>query len=126
MIKTDCYNKESEIFAYFSSVLSNVTVGDYELWLCESMRGTFYLQIRFEEKCNFGQEEILCLQCCRKWMLDYGMSATEIVRTAYKAYEAAVIHETQEKFLYKGFAIFNPHTDVERLCDKDNKVKETN
>lgn len=53
----------------------------------------------------------------RKWMLSPHMCRSEIVRTAYKAIEAAVLHEMNEKFTYKGECIFDPHFDVEELVD---------
>ena len=54
-------------------------------------------------------------QYCRKWMLSYWMTNSEIVRTAYKAIEAAVLHEMQEDFRYKSEPIYRPHIDVEAL-----------
>lgn len=101
---------------YFHSVLDDVQVGDYQLWLDQTLHGQYYLQIRFDDKDNFGSE--ICTQYCRKWMIEPDMNPNELIRTAYKAYEAAVIHEMQEKFLYKGQAIFNPHRDITTLLDK--------
>lgn len=54
-------------------------------------------------------------QSCRKWQLSEFMTPTEIVRTAFKAVQQAEQHETEELFMYKGVAIFNPHRDVESL-----------
>lgn len=101
---------------YLASILYDVEVGDYDMFLCESPRGGYYLQIRFTEACN--ETGVVCEQQCRKWLLEKCMSTTEVVRTAYKAYEAAVIHEMQEKFKFRGEAIFNPHKDVCNLLDK--------
>lgn len=54
-------------------------------------------------------------QACRKWVLQFTMSNTEVVRTAYKAAEAAMIHELQEQFRYRGVRVYDPHLDVEQL-----------
>lgn len=53
----------------------------------------------------------------RKWMLSYHMCKSEVVRTAYKAIHAAVLHEMNEKFTYKDVCIFDPHLDVDALAE---------
>jgi hypothetical protein len=125
MVQTEVYNEQNVSFLYYRGILQDVTVGNYDLWLCESQKGTHYLQIRFIDSDNFDSSSEPCKQYCRKWILEPTMSKTEIVRTAYKAFEAAVVHEMSERFLYKGVAIFNPHADVELLCGKTEPVKET-
>lgn len=74
-----------------------------------------YLQIIFESKDVITSK--IETQYCRKWALQYTMADTEVVRTAYKAAEAAVIHELQESFIYKGTRIFDPHLDVNAIVD---------
>jgi hypothetical protein len=54
-------------------------------------------------------------QICRKWILQYTMSTSEVVRTAFKAGKAAYDHECEEEFHYKDVAVYSPHTDVEAL-----------
>lgn len=70
---------------------------------------TPYLQIRFHAD---GE-----VQKCRKWQLSFWMTATEIVRTAWKAILAAEEHEAAEKFLYKGAAVYNPHVDLDAMVE---------
>lgn len=53
----------------------------------------------------------------RKWMLSPHMVKSEVVRTIYKAYHAALMHEADETFLYKEIAIYSPHYDVDQLAD---------
>lgn len=53
----------------------------------------------------------------RKWYLSYHMCRNEIVRTAHKAFRAAMEHEVDEMFLYKGVAIYNPHLDPDKLVE---------
>ena len=59
-----------------------------------------YLQVQFMgEDVETGKVE---LQKCRKWVLSYHMTETEIVNTAFKAIQAAEDHEIREFFRYKG------------------------
>lgn len=51
----------------------------------------------------------------RKWMLSPFMTRTEIVRTAYLACRAYMLHEFDELFKYRERPIFNPHMDVDAL-----------
>jgi hypothetical protein len=72
-----------------------------------------YLQIFFDAPdVDTGEIEE---QACRKWVLQLTMSNTEVVRTAYKAAEAVMIHELQEHFRYRGARVYDPHLDVEQL-----------
>lgn len=52
----------------------------------------------------------------RKWWLSPHMCENEIVNTAYKAIEAAVLHEMREHFKFRNVAIFNPHLDYTQLA----------
>lgn len=52
----------------------------------------------------------------RKWMLSEFMVESEIVRTAYKAIQAAIEHEMAEKFKYMGQSIYDPHWSVKVLA----------
>lgn len=126
MFQTDVYDEQNHSFIYYKGILQNIKTGDFDLWLCESNKGVHYLQIRFIERDNFDLNLKACTQYCRKWLLEPNMSTQDIVRTAYKAYQAAVEHEAAERFLYKGEAVYNPHLDVEFLCAKIKQGKETN
>ncbi len=88
--------------------------GDIEFqFIVSERKGDPVLQIYFEAPCNVtGKMED---QWCRKWQLQWAMTDTEIVRTAYKAAEAAFIHELQESFKFKGVDLFNSHVDVHRM-----------
>lgn len=74
-----------------------------------------YMQIVFDAADNDGGPVVR--QFCRKWPLQYTMAKSEVVRTAHKAARAAYEHECDEMFTYKGHAIYNPHTDVDRLVE---------
>lgn len=77
--------------------------------------GTPYLQVLFKDKDRItGIEEI---QRCRKWVLSLHSTNSEIVRAAFKAVEAAALHEVQEAFKFRGARIYNPHMDLEELAD---------
>lgn len=75
-----------------------------------------YLQLTFEAPCNVsgGDPEV---QHCRKWALQYVMTDSEIVRTAYKAVKTAVLHEMDELFLFDGEMIYSPHTNIYALVE---------
>jgi hypothetical protein len=53
----------------------------------------------------------------RKWFVSPHMRPNEFVRTIYKAIVTAEMHELDEKFKYKGVAIFDPHMDLDLLAD---------
>ena len=74
-----------------------------------------YLQIQFDDIDN-DTGEAGYRAYCRKWYLSPYMTKQEIVRTAWLAYVGAVMHETQEKFKYKGKMIYGPHTDPDVLA----------
>jgi hypothetical protein len=45
------------------------------------------------------------------------MVKSEVVRTIYKAYVTAVMHEADELFTYMGVPIYSPHYDVDSLVE---------
>lgn len=53
----------------------------------------------------------------RKWHLSVHMTDGEIVQTAFKAVLTAMEHEAREQFFYKGWSIFDPHYDIEKLVE---------
>lgn len=53
----------------------------------------------------------------RKWFVSPHMCKNEIIRTAYKAIQAAVEHEMNEFFLYRGQQIFSPHMNYDITAD---------
>lgn len=103
-------------------IVSNVSLNDWKFHLGQYGDGTPYVQVLFLDKDRItGTEE---LQRCRKWILSYHMTTSEVVRTAHKAAQGAVLHEVDEAFKYKGARIFNPHVDLDTLADaiKDKVV----
>ena len=56
-------------------------------------------------------------QTTRKWQLSQFMTRSEVVQTALKCVLTAIEHEAREQFKYRGWPIFGPHFDVERLAD---------
>ena len=74
-----------------------------------------YLQIVFtapDSKTGHMEE-----QYCRKWVLQYTMSDSEVIRTAHMAASAAYDHERDEQFTFDGVAIYSPHTNLHTLRD---------
>ena len=98
-----------------TSIVENCEFNDWMFRVGVSNDNTPYLQVLFKDKDRItGVEEI---QRCRKWQLSYHMVNSEVVRTAYKAVEAAMLHEVQEAFKYRGARIFNPHVDLDALAE---------
>ena len=116
-------------------ILFNISIEDgWELLLREDEvykdkdgNGRLYLQIQFEAPDNMGDDPpTVERQFCRKWYLSPYMTKQEVVRTAYKAYQAAVLHETAEKFTYKNKMIYSPHFDVDILANVLEEDKRAN
>ena len=106
-------------------IIQKVAYKDYRIVLrMEDWRP--YLQVQFEAPdMHTGVVET---QYCRKWMISFYMTDTEIVRTAYKAVLAAVEHEVGEFFTFGGEPVFRPHMDVYALHSLSvrNKVDKRN
>jgi hypothetical protein len=95
-------------------IVEKVTYKDWDIVLRFDDKRP-YIQIQFEAPDSFTG--VVERQHCRKWMLSRFMTNSEIVRTIYKAIEAAVLHEMQEDFRYDDEPIFRPHMDIEALWD---------
>lgn len=96
------------------NIISSVSYNDWTFRVDES-HGVPFLQVLFIDADRItGERE---LQRCRKWQLSYHMVSSEVVRTAFKAVEAAVLHEAQEAFKYKGCRVYNPHFDIDALVE---------
>ncbi len=83
-----------------------------------------YLKITFYDKDI--RTDHLELQHCRKWQLSPHMVPSEIVRTAHKAVLAAMEHEADERFTYKGVRVFDPHTDLNWIAANKPPISERN
>jgi hypothetical protein len=107
----------------FEQIVSQVAIGHLEVLLRYDDRP--YIQIR----CNSGVDTKTgqpTSWTSRKWMLSPHMVKSEVVRTIYKAYHAAVLHEADEVFTYKGVPIYSPHYDVDSLADAFNEDARVN
>lgn len=96
-----------------TAIVANCQFNDWTFFVGND--GRTYLQVLFKDKDRISGEE--SIQRCRKWYLSDHMVNSEVVRTAYKAVEAAVIHEAQEAFKYRGARVYNPHLDLDQLAD---------
>ena len=84
-------------------------------WKVHDKGDGFLVQLIFQGKNNDnGKVET---QSCRKWYVSSHSTDTEVIRTAYKACEAAVLHELDELFLFQGERIYNPHYDAVALVE---------
>ena len=96
----------------FEAIISHVKYRDWTLKVGQDGDRCYLQVVFYEEDSITGKVE---QQSCRKWMLSEHMVAQEVIRTAYKAIEAATLHEMSENFRYKGRAIYGPHIDPEAL-----------
>ena len=103
------------------NLLRNISYKDWDIVFREEGARP-YLQIQFMAPDSFTG--VVERQYCRKWMLSRFMTDSEIVRTAYKAIEAAVIHELQEEFKFLSEPVYRPHIDVMALHEisKQNRI----
>jgi hypothetical protein len=100
---------------HFESILKDISIGNWELHLRQDAEGgRFFIQIQFVASDNESGEEN-CRQYCRKWYLSKHMTKSEVVRTAYLAYQQAILHEADETFKFHGQSIYNPHINVYSL-----------
>lgn len=107
----------------FQAIISNISL-PFPTWTLNLEHDGERLFMQVEDKCgidNFTGEELPWKG--RKWMLSPHMCVSEVVRTAHKAVMAAVEHEMDEKFRYKGVSIYDPHTNVDLLVALDEKIR---
>jgi hypothetical protein len=100
-------------FKEVEQIVNNISYKNWKLRVLEKGDG-FLLQVLFvakDIKTGLDQE-----QRCRKWYISSHCCNSEIVRTAFKAIEAAELHELHENFQYKGRRVFDPHIDVDHLA----------
>lgn len=89
--------------------LDDISYLDWKLYLGDMGDG-WYLQVQFEAAdSETGEVE---KQHCRKWYLSPHMTRTEILDTAFLAYQRGVLHEFEENFKYKGRPVRNPHISI--------------
>lgn len=110
----------------FRALLDDVECGNFEFVIRER-NGDYSLQIQFDAVDNVesgvlaaGESVMLEKterQFCRIWPLQDTMCDSEVIRTAWKAAEAATMHELEEQFKFQGEMIFCPHMNVHKLVE---------
>lgn len=97
------------------SIIADISIGDLKI-LLKYDDSRPYIQICCEHgiDAKTGQSTSWT---SRKWMLSPHMVKSEVVRTAYKAYITAVLHEADEVFQYRQVSIYSPHANVDVLVD---------
>ncbi len=111
MAKRRSYDMQ-QTFHSIKKLIGDVKFNDWN-FLVKRGGTTPYLQIKFMAPCNMTGE--MQEQACRKWQLDYHMCDEEIINTAWKAVEAAIVHEAREQFKWRGEPIYRPHYDIYAL-----------
>lgn len=89
-------------------LLNQIKYKDWNFRLLDKGDG-FLLQVEFMAPDSTRATVKPVLQRGRKWYVSQHSCVGEIVRTAYKAIEAAELHEIQENFKFMGKRIFDPH-----------------
>lgn len=81
------------------------------------MERAFFVQAVLEEKDQRDEH-----WKGRKWYVSSHATDAEVIATAFKAVVTAEEHETREKFLYKGKAIYGPHLSLDALLGNADQV----
>lgn len=96
-------------------IKQNVKYKNWSFRITTTREGRLFLQVEFMAVDTVSGE--MTGQRGRKWMLSQHMCRGELVATAFKAIEAAEMHELRENFLYRGVAIYGPHIDPNALVE---------
>jgi hypothetical protein len=99
----------------FAAIIADISIGNLEI-LLKYDDDRPYLQIRCQNGTDTKTGQPTSWTS-RKWMLSPHMVKSEVVRTAYKAYITAVLHEADEVFQYRAVSIYSPHANVDVLAD---------
>lgn len=108
-------------FDEIKAIVGQCSYLDWEFRVLEKGDG-FLVQVRFHAPDSFKPGAEPTLQSCRKWYVSSHASKDEVVRTCWKAIEAAVLHEAQEAFKYRGVPIYNPHLDPDHQVQVRQKI----
>jgi hypothetical protein len=116
-------DKKLQTAESFRALIAQVKCGDFE-FIIRERNGDFSLQIQFDAVDNTwsGNGIVLERQYCRIWPLQDTMCDSEVVRTAWKASEAATLHELEEQFKFQGEMIYSPHMNVHKLVELRKQV----
>ena len=99
---------------------NHVRYKDWGFLITGEDEGNLFLQVRFvAPDTSTGEPEV---QLGRKWLVENGASATEVVQTAFLAVQRAEMHEIAELFTYRGATIFNRHLSVDELAKISDRV----
>lgn len=95
--------------------LKQIHYKDWKFRVTKTHEGRLFLQVEFMAADTVSGQVVAMRG--RKWMLSPWMCRGELVSTAFKAIEAAEMHEMREHFLYRGKAIFGPHINPDALLE---------
>lgn len=97
-------------FTRICEIINDIRIDGFMLIVGLKKNSIPFLQVAFYAPCvNSGCIE---QQLCREFLLSFDMSETDILRTVQKALHCAAIHEIDEKILYKGSRVFDPHKEI--------------
>lgn len=114
------YQQKRKTPKEIEAIVAEVSIGDLydrpHFRLLQKDDGFLLQFIYFEASVNDpGSEPIE--QRCRKWYMSAFSTKTEIVRTAFKAVQASMMHRLGEHFRYRGKQIHSPHLHVDGLLE---------
>lgn len=108
-------------FEEVQEVVSNIRYLDWKMIAHKQYMGwsgketsqyMIFLQVVFNAVDSNDPNGPVVEQKCRWWLVDTDRGVSEVVRTAYKAIESAVLHEMHENFYYDGKRVMDPHRNL--------------
>lgn len=111
------------------AILNRITCDIFPDWRVKFVPG------RRDSMCGYTATPYLQIVCivngyalwsARKWQLSWRMCDTEIVNTAYLAYQQAMQHELGEAFKLDGVAVYDPHRSVFDATKQDTRPDSIN
>lgn len=107
-------NKKLQTLDSIRQLISKIECGGYD-FIVKEYKGIPFLQIEFDAPCTLSG--VMERQYCRKWVLQYEMCDSEVIRTAHLAARQAAEHEIDESFKFENERIYNPHHSVYYVLD---------
>lgn len=81
--------------------------------------GRLFVQVVYNANCNQTGEDKEWHG--RKYYLSDYMTADEIIKTCYVAFQACIMHEVMEGYTVDNIVLFNPHVNFEELLKVSKK-----
>lgn len=104
-------------YKQIANILANIQYKDWWFEIKEIDEGSFGHLIRTCFMAKDADFDKITKQECRWFFLEANVTETDVVRTAFKAIEAAEYHEMCECFKYLQQRIYHPHLDLHKMAE---------